>query len=132
MNLNNRKKTLIINSILIAVLFGLVTLNKEVLRPLVSDGSFASVLTGIFPNFIAAYLISLAIVSAILIKKPKFGRQIVYASSLIVFIILAIEEWNPMWGASTQYDPIDIIASGVGSLLAILTFETIAFFRTKK
>ncbi len=43
--------------------------------------------------------------------------------SILVFIILTIEELKPMWGASTQYDLFDILASGLGSLLAILTFE---------
>ncbi len=132
MILNNRKKIIIINSLIIASLFGLVALNKEILRPLCSDASFASVLTGSFPNFIAAYLISLAIVSAMLIRKPKFGRQIVYAASFIVFAILTIEELMPMWGASTHYDSFDIFASGIGSLLAIFTFEFINFIQKKK
>ena len=35
----------------------------------------------------------------------------------------------PMWGASTQYDLFDIIASGIGSLLAIAIFELIALKR---
>ncbi|MBT4333378.1 MAG: hypothetical protein HOD64_08870, partial [Candidatus Cloacimonetes bacterium] len=39
------------------------------------------------------------------------------------FTILLIEELKPMWGASTHYDTFDIIASGVGSTLAILTYE---------
>jgi NhaP-type Na+/H+ and K+/H+ antiporter len=127
MNLNRKKKVIVINSLLFAALFGLVYLNKEVLRPSLSNAHFANILTGCFPNFVAAYLISLAFVNAVLIRKPKFGRLIAYGASLIVFLILTIEELKPMWGASTHYDSFDILASGLGSLLAILTFELIVW-----
>jgi hypothetical protein len=30
-----------------------------------------------------------------------------------------------MWGASTHYDVLDIVASGVGTLLAIATYELV-------
>ena len=68
-----------------------------------------NVITGCFPNFIAAYLISLAAVSAVFIRKWKRGRLIVVSSAIIVFIILTIEELKPMWGASTHYDSYDIM-----------------------
>jgi hypothetical protein len=96
------------------------------LRPEFSHISFISILTGSFPNFIAAYIISLAFVNAVLIRKPQNGRLIVYVGSVLVFTILAIEEINPMWGASTYYDPFDILASGLGSILSIITFELMA------
>lgn len=79
---------------------------------------------------IAAYLISLAPINAVIIKKPKRGRMIVYVSAIIVFLILSIEEIIPMWGASTYYDLYDIIASAIGSALAILTYEIIGRFNT--
>jgi ABC-type uncharacterized transport system permease subunit len=123
MNINNRKKVIAINALLIAALFGLVSLNKEILRPAAVNSDFLKVLTGCFPNFIAAYLISLASVSAVLFRNLKYGRLIVYSFSIIVFSILMIEELKPIWGASTYYDTYDIIASGVGSILAILTYE---------
>ncbi len=132
MNLNNRKKVLVINSLLIAALFGLVSFNKVVLRPRFVHTPFVNILTGCFPNFIAAYLISLALVIAVLIRKPKSRHLIVYISSIIVFIILMIEELKPMWGASTHYDLYDIIASGLGSGLAILTFEIVVKSRRNK
>jgi len=131
MNLKGRKKILAINSFLFAALFGLVSLNKEILRPSLSNIHFANIITGCFPNFIAAYLISLAFVNAVLIRKPKFGRLIGYVTSLIVFIILTIEELIPMWGASTHYDSYDILASGLGSLFAILTMELIVLKQKK-
>ena len=112
-----------INILLFILLFGLVTINKQVFRPTFNHSHFALVLTGSFPNFIAAYLISLCVVNAVLIRKPKFGRQIVYVFSFIVMVILIIEEIKSIWGASTQYDIYDIIGSAIGSLLAILTYE---------
>ena len=123
MNPKNRKKVIAVNAFLFAALFGLVSLNKEILRPAFATSDLLKILTGCFPNFIAAYLISLASVSAVLIRKFKHGRLLVYAFSIVVFIILMIEEFKPMWGASTYYDTYDIIASGVGSILAIITYE---------
>jgi hypothetical protein len=129
MNLKSRIGIFVINILLFASLFGLITLNKEILRPALSNTNYLNILTGCFPNFIAAYLISLAFVSVVLIRKPKSGRIIIYISSIVVFIILTIEELKPTWGASTHFDPFDILASGVGSLMGILTFEIIVFSR---
>jgi len=121
-NLNDKKKVLVINSLLIAILFGLVSLNKELIRPELADIPYASALTGCFPNFIAAYLISLAVVIAVLIRKPIFGRAIVYTSSFIVFLILTVEELKSMWGVSTYYDIYDILASGFGVIISNFNF----------
>lgn len=115
-----------INLVLFAILYGLVSLNKEILRPEFSHLSFINILTGSFPNFIAAYIISLAFVNAVLIRKPQNGRLIVYVGSVLVFTILAIEEIFSIWGASTHYDLFDILASGLGSVLSIITFELLA------
>lgn len=125
-------RVIVLNLLLFAALFGLVTLNKALLKPNLLHIPAANVLTGCFPNFIAAYLISLAFVNGILVRKPKRGRLIVYASSFVVFTILAIEELKPMWGASAYYDPFDILASGLGSLLAVSTFEIIALSQKHK
>lgn len=132
MNRRNKIKVIIINALLLTALFGLVTLNKEILRPTLDSSNIFKVLTGCFPNFIAAYLISLASVSAVLIRKPERGRLIVYVISIAVFIILMIEELKPIWGASTYYDSFDIFASGTGSVLAIITFEIIVFPKRKR
>jgi hypothetical protein len=90
-----------------------------------SNTTIANILTGCFPNFIAAYLISLAFVNGVLTKRPKYERLIAYISSIGIFVILTFEELRPMWGASTHYDSFDILASGLGSLLAVLTYELI-------
>ena len=113
----NKRKIIGINLVLFGLLFGLVSFNKEILRPRLSHISFVSILTGSFPNFIAAYIISLAVTNAVLIRKPKNGRLIVYVGSALVFAILAIEELFPMWGASTYYDSFDILASSIISEL---------------
>ena len=130
MNLNDKKKIIAINAFLLAALFGLISLNKEILRPALNSAGLLKVLTGCFPNFIAAYLISLAFVSAVLIRKFKYGRLIVYSCSIVIFSVLMMEELIPMWGASEYYDLYDIVASGVGSLLSILTYEL--FILSKK
>lgn len=131
MNRRNKLRIVGINLFLFAILFGLVTLNKEFLRPLLNQIPSVSILTWSFPNFIAAYIISLFFVNGVVTIKPKNSRLIVYISSLLVFAILTIEELKPMWGASTHYDSFDILASGLGSLLSILTFELI-FLKIKK
>lgn len=130
--MNNKKKVIVINAILFAALFGLISLNKEILRPALNNSSLLKILTGCFPNFIAAYLISLASVPAVLIRKFKYGRLLVYTFSIAVFVILMIEELKPMWGASTYYDTFDIIASGVGSTLAILTYELFLLIKIRR
>ena len=131
MNFSNKKRVIVINALLVAALFGLISFNKEFLRPVLVNPNFLKILTGCFPNFIAAYLISLAWVSAVLVRKLKYGRLIIYLSSAAAFLILMLEELKPMWGASTHYDPFDIIASGVGALLTIVTYEIIVFSQRK-
>ncbi len=125
-NRKNMPKIIGINFVLVAILYGLISLNKEILRPKFSHISFARILTGSFPNFIAAYITSFAFTNAVLIREPQNGRLVVYLGSVLVCVILAIEELIPMWGASTHYDSIDILASGLGSLLSIITFELVA------
>ncbi len=129
--LKSRTRIIGLNLFIIAALFGLVSLNKETLRPMSIHSEFASTITGCFPNFIAAFLISLAFVNAALSKQSKNSRLLAILSSTVIFIILTFEELRPLWGASTHYDPWDIAASGVGSLLAILTFELITTIRNK-
>jgi len=125
----NRKTALRIigiNLILFALLYGLISFNKGILRPEFNHISFINILTGSFPNFIAAYIISLGFINVVLMRKLQYGRLIVHVSSVLVFTILAIEEIHPIWGASTYYDPFDIWASGLGSILSIVTFELVA------
>jgi hypothetical protein len=132
MKAEGKKGVIAVNAFLFAALFGLISLNKEYIRPAIRHSDFLVTLTGCFPNFIAAYIISLWSVSAVLIRKIKHGRIIVYTASLFVFAMLTLEELKPMWGASTQYDPFDIVASGAGAALAILTYEIILLKRNNK
>jgi hypothetical protein len=126
MNSKDKKKVIAINAILFALLFGLVSFNKEFLRPALNNSDFLRILLGCFPNFIAAYLISLTSVPAVLIRGIKYGRLIVCLSAILVFAVLTIEELIPMWGASEYYDIFDIIASGVGAMFTIITYELLA------
>lgn len=132
MKIKGRKKTLVINIVLFGVLFGLVSFNKEVLRPTFTNSEIAKIFTGSFPNFIAGFIISLAFVNAVVTRISKYRRPIVYISSVIVFSILTFEEFRPLWGASTYYDLYDIIASGIGVLLSVLIFEIIIFKQKRK
>ena len=125
MNLNSKIRLLAANIVLIAVLYLLVTFNKEYLRPAVSRGTLAETLTGCLPNFLAAFLISMAAVNGVLFRKPAHGRAFVIIFSSAVFIVLTIEEIKPMWGASTFFDIFDIAASAVGSMLAIAVYELV-------
>ena len=130
--MKNKMQAIAINAILFAALFGLISLNKEFLRPTLNNTGFQKIFTDCFPNFIAAFLISLSSVSAVLIRKIKHGRLIVYACALVVFIILMIEEIKPMWGASEYYDSFDIIASGVGSFFTIITYELLILIEKRR
>ncbi len=131
MNIKGRQ-IIITNILLFALLFGLVSLNKVVFRPNFGHLPCVNILTGSFPNFIAAFIISLALINGVLTKNLKHGRFIAYTGSVIVFIILTIEEIKPIWGASEHFDSLDILASGLGSLLSISTYEMIVFSRKHK
>ena len=96
--IKSKKSTFIINIILVAILFGLVSFNKDFLRPQFNHLPFINLLTGCFPNFIAAFIISLALGNAIQSKKTKYSRILIYASSTLMFLILALEEFIPLWG----------------------------------
>lgn len=76
------------NLFLFAVLFGIISFNKDVLRPNYGQLPFWDIILGSLPNFAAAYLISLAFVNGVIWKKPKHARLIVYSSSFIVFVLL--------------------------------------------
>jgi hypothetical protein len=129
MNRKRRIRVVLTNVVLFGLLFGLVSLNKELFRPSLSDVSFMTPVTGSFPNFIAAYIVGLFFVNGAVTMEPRRSRLLVYVGSLLVFAVLTVEEVNPMWGASTCYDVLDIIATGAGSLLAIVTYELIALKR---
>ena len=125
MDWNSRKRILAANILLIAALLLLVTFNKEYLRSAVGRGAPAEILTGCLPNFLAAFLISMAGINAILFRKPARGRAYAIIFSSAVFIVLAVEEIKPMWGASTFFDLFDIAASAVGSMLAVAVYELV-------
>ena len=123
MSRKNKLRVILTNILLFGLLFGLVSLNKEILRPSLSDIAIVKPTLGCFPNFIAAYIINLFFVNGALMMKRMYSRVLVYLGALFVFVVLTVEELRPMWGASTHYDVLDIVASGVGALLAVFTYE---------
>lgn len=120
-----KKKYIAINLILFAFLYLAVSFNKEFIRPLYGNTPILGILTGSLSNFLAAYIISLFPIAAILRKKITIQKSkiIIYAFAVIVFLLLAIEEFHSFSGASSVFDIFDIIASGLGAMLAVITFE---------
>ena len=127
MDKRSRLRLIGTNCILIAILFGSVTFNKEVLRPACTHIPILNALTGCLPNFLAAVLISLAVVNALRVRKPRYGRLFAYGGFILVFSILTVEELKPMWGASNYCDPLDILASALGALAGIAVYEVVRF-----
>jgi len=129
------KKTAItiirINLTLFLLLVGLIYINKTVFRPTFNENYLAQILTGSFPNFIAAFLISLCAVNPVLIRRPKLGRLIVYLGSLGTMTVLILDELESI-GASRQYDIYDVAGSVLGALLAVLTFEYLNCSQNRK
>jgi len=126
------KRYLIINLLLFAFLYFSVSFNKEYIRPIYADKAFWGILTGSYSNFMAAYIVSLFAVAPIFsrnLNKQK-SRLVFYGIAVLVFLLLTLEEFSPFAGASKVYDVYDIIASALGSLFAIFTFEII--IRVKK
>jgi VanZ family protein len=125
MGIIKNRKYLAINLILFAILYFSVSFNKEYIRPVYGHSPVIGIITGSFSNFMAAYIVSLFSVAAILAKKVeiKKAKSIFYVVSILVFIVLTIEELKPFVSASKTCDIYDILASGLGSFLAILTFE---------
>lgn len=130
----NKRKLLAVPFILFAILYFSVSFNKEYIRPIYSGSTILGIITGSFSNFMAAYIISLLPIAQIFSKEIelKKARLIIYFAAAAVFILLTIEEIAPYVNASKVYDIYDIIASGIGALFAVLTFEIIIFIKDKK
>jgi hypothetical protein len=82
-------------------------------------------MSGIFPNFIAAFILSTVTYYPALAGRLRYPRAVIYANAALVFLLLTVEECMSLLGASETYDPYDILASAAGSALAILTFEAL-------
>jgi len=105
---------------LVLIIFFLI--NKRYLRPNYSDIILLSTILGSLPNLIGAFMFSLLPMSKTLKLKLHKGRRIICISSISVFAILTYEEYNPYLTASKTFDYNDIIASGIGSSLAIIYY----------
>ncbi len=109
---------LIINLVLITLFF----LNKRYLRPNYGDIIFLSAILGSLPNLIGAFMFSLLPMSKTLKLNLQKGRRIILICSVSVFAILTYEEFFPYLTASKTFDYFDIIASGIGSSIAIIYY----------
>ena len=125
--IKTRFRYVAINFIFFAVLYFIVSINKDIFRPIFRNRQILGIITGSFPNFIAAYIISLFPISPVLSRNLNIRRSriIIYLVAALVFIILTIEEISPFIGASETFDLYDIIGNGMGSVCAVLTFELI-------
>lgn len=134
LKMKKKIKQIAIPLILFAVLYFSVSFNKEYIRPFYGDIPFWGILTGSFSNFMAAFIISIIPFTPIILKKfsVKKSRLIVYISAISVFLILTLEEFTPIVDASITFDIYDIIASGIGSIIAILIFEIFIIRHLKK
>ena len=73
-SIKNKGKYIAINLILFALLYFLVSLNKEYIRPLFENKPFLGIVTGSFPNFIAAYIIFC--IFSVISNKQGFQRPV--------------------------------------------------------
>ena len=104
------------------VLIILFLINKKYLRPNYSDIILLSTILGSLPNLIGAFMFSLLPMSKTLKLKLHKGRRIICISSISVFAILTFEEFFPYFTATKTFDYFDIIASGIGSSLALIYY----------
>lgn len=125
-------KFLKINILLFVFLFLSISFNKEYLRPLYGHLILPGIILGSYPNFIAAFVIGLFPLRPALRANINTGGIIIYLTSLFIFIVLSIEEWKSFFQTSTVFDVNDIIASGLGSCMAIATFELVLLKRKKR
>jgi hypothetical protein len=109
---------LTINLVLIILFF----LNKRYLRPNYSDVILISTILGSLPNLIGAFMFSLLPMSKTIKLNLHKGRRVILICSVSVFAILTYEEFFPYFTASKTFDYFDIIASGIGSSLAIIYY----------
>jgi len=121
----SKKKLLITNIVLFAILFLAISVNKDYLRPMFSHQLPGMIITGCLPNFLAAFIISLMMLNALMIKLAKYRHMLLYLIPALIFVILAFEEFVPLWGASSKFDIYDIIASGIGAILSPLAYKLI-------
>lgn len=118
----SKKKLLITNIVLFAILFLAISFNKDYLRP-ISHQLPGMIITGCLPNFLAAFIITLMLLNALMIKLAKYRHLLLYLIPGLVFAILAFEEFVPLWGASSNFDIYDIIASGIGAILSVVVYK---------
>jgi VanZ family protein len=96
----------------------------EYLRPRYGRLQYFDILIGSLPNFVGAFVFSLALSSEISKLYVKKRKLIIYLMSSLVFIILTIEEFHPFFTATKTFDKFDIIASAIGALCSVIVLES--------
>ncbi|NPD43991.1 hypothetical protein [Lentimicrobium sp. S6] len=120
MNIRKIRIRLVLTGIVVLVLF---VINKEYLRPAFQNNEVVSIIVGSLPNFLGAYLFSLLPFERIIKSNNKNRKAYYYLYVAFIFIFLIIEEFFPFFTASKTFDVYDILASGMGCILAILSYE---------
>jgi len=128
------RKSIALNLILFAVLYLAITFNKEFIRPVCGHRPILGIITSSFSNIMAAYVISLFPLTHILTKHivRQTARMVIYLAATTVFILPTIEEYESFVSVSKTYDIYDIMASGLGALAAVGTYELFFARRLKK
>ncbi len=126
-NFSDRKILMALPLVLFAILYLSVSFNKEYIRPVYGNDPVVGVITGSFSNFMAAFIIALIAIIPLLKKKISLrqSRVYFYSVSILVFGLLVAEEFFSYFGASKTYDIYDILASALGSVMAIVVFEIV-------
>ena len=121
----NRKKYIIINVILFALLFFAISFNKDYLRPTFGHIPSAKIILCSLPNFLAAMIIHLCTIPFVLFRIKRNSRGVFYLIGLLIFLLQTFEELIPLWGVSTTFDVRDIIATAIGIGCSIIVFEIV-------
>jgi len=115
MTLSKIIKTDIFIYVILIIIYGI---NKLYLRPKFGNTFILGKIVGSLPNFIGAFMFSLLPFGKFINKKYS-----IYFSALIVFLLLTSEEIFPFFTASKTFDYFDILASGIGVILAVIYFK---------
>lgn len=120
MNISKKTKNDIFLYLILFIIYGI---NKLYIRPNFGDTFIIGEISGSLPNLIGAFLFSFLPFGKLFNIKYLTGKKRIYLSSLIVFILLTSEEFYPIFTSSKTFDYFDILASGIGAILAIIYSE---------
>ncbi|UOB17843.1 hypothetical protein [Abyssalbus ytuae] len=115
-------------AIVVILLFILIIINEEYLRPRFTHLELLNPIIGSLPNFVGSFIISTIVLGG-LIKKlvVKNGiynnRFLLIFLGIAIFLFLSIEEYFPFFTGNKIFDINDIIANALGVLSAYIFFK---------